>query len=97
MMLASSTTFSRENLKLAYDEFETVNGTDKARATLKAATGADNVEEVAEAKVIVGVAALVSSLTVGQRRHRASGSRRGGRIGVIHARLGDLAEKAFKR
>lgn len=101
MMIGSATgTFTRENLKLAFSEFEEVHGADKARATLKEATGVEDIKNVVDAKIVVGVAALVSSLTIPSEPRMNARTRRGrGRstLAAIHSRLDEIRTKAFRR
>jgi hypothetical protein len=97
MMIASGT-FTLKNLRLAFDEYVSVHGEDKARATLKEATGAETPAEVNEKKIVVGVAALVSSLTVPSEPGMQARSRRGRfTLAAIHSRLDEIGEKAFAR
>ena len=98
MMMIASGTFTRENLKLAFDEYVTVNGQEKAVATLKEATGSSDVASVPENKIVVGVAALVSTLTIPTQPRMNARSRRGkSTLAAIHSRLDELREKAFGR
>ena len=97
MMIASGT-FTLKNLQLAFDDYIAVHGENKARATLKEATGAETPAEVNENKIIVGVAALVSSLTIPSKPRMNARTRRGrGRftLAAIHSRLDEIRDKAF--
>ena len=98
MQMFASGTFTRENLKLAFDDYVAVNGEANARATLKEATGVEDIKGVSEGKIIVGVAALVSSLTIPSKPRMQARSRRGrGRftLAAIHSRLDEIRDKAF--
>lgn len=99
MMIATGT-FTLKNLQLAFDEYVSVHGEAKARATLKEATGVEDIKDVPEAKIVVGVAALVSTLTIPSQPSRmtARGTRRAkSTLAAIHSRLDELREKAFAR
>src|SRR5689334_21813066 len=99
MKMFAAGTFTKENLKLAFDEFVAVNGSERAIATLKEATGASDIADVPENKIVVGVAALVSSLTLQpSSRMTARGTRRAKTtLAAIHSRLDEIRQRAFRR
>jgi hypothetical protein len=100
MQMFASGTFTRENLKLAFDEFVSVHGEDKARTTLKEATGVEDINSVSDNKIVVGVAALVSTLTTptSTQPRMQSRTRRGRHtLAAIASRLDEIREKAFGR
>ena len=99
MMFCSEKTFTRENLKLAFDEYVTVNGQEAATKTLMEATGVSTLADVPENKIVVGVAALISTLTISTQPSRMTARARRGKstLAAIHSRLDELREKVFAR
>jgi hypothetical protein len=100
MIGSAEGTFTRKNLKLAFDDYVVVNGEAEARAKLKEATGVEDIKEVSDTKIIVGVAALVSSLTIPSKPRMNARTRQGrGRftLAAIHSRLDEIRAKAFGR
>jgi hypothetical protein len=96
MKMFASGTFTLKNLQLAFDEYVSIHGEAKARTVLKEATGAESPAEVNEKKIINGVAALVSTLTIpSEPRMQARSSR--GTLAAIHSRLDEIREMAFRR
>jgi hypothetical protein len=101
MTMIASGTFTRSNLQLAFQEYIDVNGEAAAIKTLKEATGAENLADVPDAKIITGVAALVSTLTLNPAQSRITakaGTRRAkSTLASIASRLDEIREKAFAR